>query len=141
MKASYTFHRNRVQRREGQQRIPVLIADDSARARAGLRALLATLPEVDVVGEATNGKEAIRLVEETRPAIVLMDLLMPVMDGLEATRLIKQRWPEVGVIIVTMHADSRGDALAAGADVFVIKGDAPEQLLAAVLTGQEVSHP
>jgi two-component system, NarL family, response regulator LiaR len=119
------------------QPIRVLIVDDSAPARAGLRALLAIWPEVEVVGEATNGQEAVRLVEQCRPAIVLMDLQMPIMDGVQATQLIKQRWPDVNIIVITMYAAEQADALDAGADAFVIKGEAPERLLTALRTGQE----
>jgi DNA-binding NarL/FixJ family response regulator len=112
------------------QRIRLVIVDDSARTRAGLCALLATWPEVEVVGEAMNGQEAVRLVEERQPAIVLMDLQMPIMDGVQATHLIKQRWPDVSVIVVTMYAADQADALAAGADAFIVKGNGPEPLLA-----------
>jgi DNA-binding NarL/FixJ family response regulator len=120
----------------------VLIADDRPRSRDGLRALLATLraephdkawPEVEVVGEATDGQEAVRLVEERQPNVVLMDVRMPAMDGLEATRLIKDRWPEVQVIVLTMYASYRADALAAGADAFLVKGCPAEELLEAIL--------
>lgn len=114
------------------QPIRVLIADDSAHARDGLRALLAIQPEVEVVYEADNGQEAVRLVAECKPTIVLMDLHMPVLDGLQATRRIKQQWPAVIVIILTVHAAERGAALSAGADAFVIKGGTPERLLAAL---------
>ena len=113
-------------------RIRVLIADDSARARDGLRALLVTWREVEVVGEATNGQEAVRLVAEHRPDVVLMDLQMPVLDGVQATGLIKQRWPEVTVIVLTIYAAQEAAARAAGADAFMIKGGAPERLLAAL---------
>ena len=119
------------------QPIRVLIADDSARARAGLRALLATWSEVEVVGEAVNGQEAVRFVEDCPPSVVLMDLQMPIMNGTEATRLIKERWPHVSVIVVTIHAAAQNAAMVAGADAFVLKGDAPEGLrsaLAAVST-------
>jgi len=101
-----------------EQRIQVLIVDDRSCSRDGLKALLSTVrhcsaepstkshseawPEVEVVGEAANGREAVRLVEECRPNVVLMDVRMPVMDGLEATRLIKERWPEVKVIVLTI---------------------------------------
>ena len=108
--------------------IRVLIADDSARARRGLRALLATWPEVEVVGEAINGEETVRFVEDCPPAVVLMDLQMPIMNGTEATRLIKQRWPHVSIIVVTIDAAAQNAAMAAGADAFVLKGDAPEEL-------------
>ena len=123
------------------QPIRVLIADDSVRARAGLRTLLATEPDVEVVGEAINGQEAVRLVEDLRPDIVLIDLRMPIMDGVQATRLIKQRWPDVTIVVVTMHAAEQETALAAGADAFVIKGDAPERLLAALRVGYTASKP
>ncbi len=109
--------------------IRVLIADDHVRTRDGLRALLVTWAEVEVVGEATNSQEVVRLVDEVRPDVVLMDLQMPVMDGLQATRLIKDRWPEVSVIILTMYGTQQTAALAAGADAFVIKGGTPERLL------------
>jgi DNA-binding NarL/FixJ family response regulator len=110
----------------------VLIADDSARARDGLRALLTIRPELEVVGEAANGQDAVRLVAECQPDIVLMDLHMPVLDGIQATRLIKQQWPAVTVVVLTMYAVDQGAALAAGADAFLIKGNAPDRLLAAL---------
>ena len=121
--------------------IRVLIVDDSARARAGLRALLATWPEVEVVGEATNGQEAVRQVEEQAPTLVLMDLRMPRMDGVQATRQIKARWPEVSIVVVTISTAAEPDALAAGADAFVVKGDAPERLRTALRACQHASKP
>jgi len=111
----------------------VLIADDRLRSRSGLKALLALRPEIQLVGEAANGQEAVRLMEELRPDVVLMDVKMPVMDGLEATRIIKERWPGVKVIVLTIHTDYRADALAAGADAFLVKGCPPEELLKAIL--------
>lgn len=114
------------------QRIQVLIADDRLRCRDGLRALLANWPTVEVVCEAANGWEAVRLVEERQPDVVLMDVRMPVLDGLEATRIIKSRWPEVKVVVLTMYAMYRADALAAGADGFVLKGCPSEDLLEAI---------
>jgi len=125
------------------QHIRVLLADDSPRSREGLRALLATIglsahgdvrSEVEVIGEAANGQEAVRLVEECHPDVVLMDARMPVMDGLEATRRIKDNWPAVKVIMLTMYGSYRSDALAAGADAFVNKTDPPEQLLETILS-------
>jgi DNA-binding NarL/FixJ family response regulator len=113
----------------------VLITDDRPRSRSGLRAVLALRPEIEIVGEAADGQEAVRLVAECRPDVVLMDARMPVMDGVAATRLIKERWPEVRVVVLTMYPTYREDALAAGADAFLVKGCPPRELLAA-LTGQ-----
>jgi YesN/AraC family two-component response regulator len=78
-----------------QQRIRVLIADDRPSSRRGLRALLGVRSQIEIVGEAADGRQAVQLVEELQPDVVLMDVSMPVLDGLEATRLIKCRWPEV----------------------------------------------
>ena len=117
------------------QPVRLLIADDSARTREGLRVLFATWPEITVVGEAADGQEAIQLVAEHQPDVVLMDLHMPVLDGVQATRLIKQRWPAVAVVALTMYAVEQTAAIAAGADAFVIKGSPPERLLAALGVG------
>jgi DNA-binding NarL/FixJ family response regulator len=100
----------------------VLIADDRARSRGGLRALLDLQPEIVVVGEVEDGREAVCLVEALQPDVVLMDVKMPVLDGLEATRRIKAQWPEVRVVLLTIHPGYRAEALAAGADAFLIKG-------------------
>ena len=112
------------------ERIHVLIADDQPRARQSMKALLATWPGVEEVREAANGREAVRRVEESQPDVVLMDVRMPVMDGLEATRIIKARWPQVKVIVQSMYADYMPEALAAGADAYMSKGEPPEKLLA-----------
>jgi two-component system, NarL family, response regulator LiaR len=114
------------------QPIRVLIADDSERTREGLRVLFATWPELIVVGEAANGHEAVRLAAECVPDVVLMDLHMPVLDGVEATRLIKQRWPRITVVVLTSYATEQGATLAAGADAFVTKGSGPERLMTAM---------
>jgi DNA-binding NarL/FixJ family response regulator len=111
----------------------VLIADDHASSRKGLRALLATSPEVELVGDAVDGREAVRLVEEHRPDVVLMDAKMPVMDGLEATRIIKGCYPDCRIIVLTMAASYQADAVAAGADAFLSKADSPQHLLETVL--------
>ena len=110
----------------------VLIADDSAHARDGLRALLTTWPGITVVGEAANGRDAARLIAECQPDAILMDLRMPVLDGVQATQLIKRQWPSIVVVILTMYAAEQASALEAGADAFVIKGSGPEPLLAAL---------
>jgi DNA-binding NarL/FixJ family response regulator len=115
----------------------VLIADDRPRARQGLRALLATQSRIDVVAEARDGREALRLVEENLPDAVVLDARMPAMDGLAATRAIKERWPEVRVIVLTMYGSHRADALASGADAFLVKGCPAEELIEAILERRE----
>jgi len=141
------------------QSVRVLIADDNARSRNGLRALLGTIRltplsmpginardenwiEIEVVGEAANGKEAVHQIAECRPDVVLMDARMPEMDGLEATRLIKNRWPKVKIIVLTLYAAYRAEAMAAGANAFFVKGCPNEKLLAAILNnGEPESNP
>lgn len=120
--------------------IRVLITDDHARSRNSLRALLATWPDVEVVGEAANGQEAVRQVGQWQPDVVLMDARMPLMDGLEATRLIKTKWPRTRVIMLTLYATYQTEALAAGADVFLCKGCSDEKLVAAILNDEKPRH-
>ena len=104
------------------RQVRVLIADDQGPTRQGLRALLTLSPQVEVVGEAMDGREAVHMVAKCRPDVVLMDMQMPVMDGLEATRCIKEQWPEVRVIALTMYPKYRVEAVAAGVDAFLLKG-------------------
>jgi DNA-binding NarL/FixJ family response regulator len=107
----------------------LVIADDSLRTRRGQRAVLSIQPGIEVVGEAANGEEAIRLVETVQPDGVIMDVCMPGMDGLEATRRIKRRWPEIKVIVLSLYAAYRDEALATGADAFLVKGCPVEEIL------------
>jgi DNA-binding NarL/FixJ family response regulator len=109
--------------------IRVLIVDDQPRARKSLKALLSTWPRVGEMHEASNGREAAQLVRELQPDVVLMDVRMPEVDGLKATVQIKALWPQVKVILLSMYPEYRDEALVAGADAFVGKGDAPETLL------------
>jgi DNA-binding NarL/FixJ family response regulator len=110
----------------------LVIADDSPRARHGQRAVLATQPGIEVVGEAGDGKEAVRLVEKIQPDGVILDVRMPGMNGLEAARRIKDRWPEIKVIVLSMYTAYREEALANGADVFLVKGCPVDELLNAI---------
>lgn len=112
-----------------EQRIRVLIADDRPPSRSGLRALMASWPGVGAVYEAADGLEAVQLAERHQPDVVLMDVRMPVMDGIEATRLLKSKWPEIKVIVLSISAGYRVDALTAGADVFLVKGGPTEDLM------------
>ena len=110
----------------------VLIADDQKPARDGLKTLLAPIPEFEVVGEATNGQEAIQWVAANLPNIVIMDVQMPVMDGLTATRHIKKLNLPVKVIVISASISAESEALNAGADAFVSKYDSSEHVLAAL---------
>ena len=112
------------------QHAQILIVDDQPRARQSLRALLFTWSSAAEIREAVNGQEAVQLVEERQPDVVLMDVRMPEMDGLQATELIKARWPQVKVIVLTLYGEYEAEALAAGADGFIGKGEAPDRLLA-----------
>jgi DNA-binding NarL/FixJ family response regulator len=105
-------------------RIKVLIADDHRDYRRVVREFLDRMPNVSVVGEAINGGEAVEKVEQLFPDVVLMDIAMPQMNGLEATRIIKQRWPETKVLIATTYDDPayRLQALEAGAVGYFLKG-------------------
>ena len=110
----------------------ILIADDQQRTRQGLKALLSAFLPGTKFWEAANGAEALRLAEDIRPQLVLMDIRMPEIDGLAATRRIKSRWPEIKVLVLSLYAGRQEEARAAGADLFVSKGESPEHLLSAL---------
>jgi len=118
----------------------VLIADDQRATRLGLRALLALYPQVKVLGEAADGQEALCLVAEHHPDVVVLDVRMPRVDGLEVTRRIKSQWPDTRVVILTMYASYRAKALAAGADQFLVKGCKSEALREAILASIDPSY-
>jgi two-component system response regulator NreC len=114
--------------------IRILLVDDHAVVRAGLRMLLGADPELQIVGEAENGAQALRLVDEVAPDVVLMDISMPDMNGIEATRKIKEQAPNVTVLALTMHEDDQYffEMLAAGASGYVPKRAAPNDLISAI---------
>ena len=116
--------------------IRVLVADDQSMVRAGFRMLLAGQPDIEVVAEASTGREAIAKVARFNPTVVLMDIRMPELDGLEATRRILAADDPPRILILTTFAldEYIFDALNAGASGFVLKDDPPEQLLQAVRT-------
>jgi DNA-binding NarL/FixJ family response regulator len=118
--------------------VRVMVVDDHELVRAGISGLLADEAGIQVVGEASNGREAVDLCARLRPELVLMDVRMPEMDGLAATRAIKEVQPETAVIIVTMHesADYLYEALKAGAAGYVLKDARREELVSAVRTVQ-----
>jgi DNA-binding NarL/FixJ family response regulator len=112
----------------------IVIADDQALFREGLRTLLSTRPDMDVVGEAANGDEAVALVEALRPNVVLMDLRMPKVDGVQATARIRERWPEIPVLVLTTFDDDANlfGALKAGAAGYLLKDVSSETLISAI---------
>jgi two-component system response regulator NreC len=112
----------------------ILIADDHGVLRAGLRALLKAEPRLDVVGEAADGEEALRLASALRPDIVLMDISMPDCGGIEATRRLRELLPDVRVLILTVHDDKSmvQEAIQAGAAGYILKRAAESDLVNAI---------
>jgi len=122
----------------------VLIADDQIRARRSLHALLTAMRWnhngrgersdglIETVGEATDGEQTIDQVDALHPDVVIMELYMPKLDGMAVIRIIKSRWPEVRIVVLTMYATDRAAALASGADTFLLKGCPTGELLDAV---------
>ncbi len=114
--------------------ITVLLADDHKMVRAGIRSLLDGLPDLQVVAEAGDGREAIRLVGEHLPQVVLMDIAMPEMNGLEATRRLTSSFPKIPIIILSIYSDEEHvyQALRSGASGYLLKGAAIEELELAI---------
>ncbi len=112
----------------------ILIVDDVPQVRRELRTLLPLLDEIEIVGEAENGQSAVELAGTLRPDVILMDMEMPIVDGLTATRLIKQRCPQCRIVILSIHNDegTHARARSAGADDFVDKGAPLTALLQAI---------
>jgi DNA-binding NarL/FixJ family response regulator len=117
-----------------EQKHRILIVDDHTLFRACVRALLTQDPGLDVVGEAANGRDAIRAVGQLAPHLVLMDLSMPLMNGMEAMTEIKRRYPDVRVLVMTLHKteDYIHASLKAGADGYILKDATHEEFLVAI---------
>ena len=96
--------------------------------------MLGSSPNIQVTGEASNGQEAVQVAGEEQPDVVLMDVRMPVMDGLEAARLIKDSWPQIKVILLSVEPPSREEMVASGADRFLLKGDRTKSLEDVILS-------
>ena len=116
----------------------ILIVDNTDSARRGLKALLAQSPDYEVVGEVANGQEVLQWVTQCPPDVIVMDINMPLMDGLTTTQYLRRQETPVKILLVSVSAAYRGAALAAGADVFVSKLEAPRTLLTAL---QELVSP
>ncbi|MFO7274872.1 MAG: response regulator transcription factor [Bacillota bacterium] len=126
--------------------VRVVVVDDHHVVRAGLVALLRQAPGLEVVGEAGNGQEALDVVEATKPDVVLMDMQMPVMNGVEATRQIRARFPDVEVLVLTTYDDDEliWGGIQAGAKGYLLKDAPPQQLLEGIETvarGQSLLSP
>jgi len=115
-------------------RIRVLLAEDHTIVREGLRSLLEGEADIEVIGEAEDGREAVQKVEQLHPDVVVMDITMPALNGLEATRQIKKLFPGVKVLILTMHANEEYvfQILRAGASGYVVKQAAVPELISAI---------
>jgi two-component system response regulator NreC len=124
----------------------ILIADDHGMLRAGLRALLGIEPDLEVVGEAADGRETLRLARELNPDIVLLDLVMPGLGGIEVTRQLKKLLPDTRILILTVHEDASlaREAMQAGAEGYLIKRAVESELIDAihaVCRGDLYLHP
>jgi two-component system, NarL family, response regulator LiaR len=126
--------------------IKVLLVDDHAVVRSGLGAVLLSYDGLELVGEANNGQEALGLCERHHPDVVLMDILMPVMDGVQATKAIHEKWPDIRIIALTSYKekDMVEGALKAGALSYLIKNVSAEELVGAIrgaMSGQPKLSP
>lgn len=112
----------------------VLIVDDHAFIRRGVQTILHSYPEWEFCGEAENGKDAIRLADELKPEIIIMDVSMPGLNGIEATRAIRKLQPEVKIVLLTLHesAELLRSAFRAGARGYLLKTDAEQELVKAL---------
>ena len=123
--------------------IRVVVVDDHAVVRSGLEQYLATTDDITLVGAAANGAGALEVVADVRPDVVIMDLSMPVMDGVEATRLITERHPGTRVLVLTSFSDQSRimDALTAGAEGYLLKHSDPETIAAGIRSLQAGESP
>ena len=128
------------------EKIRLLLVDDHVVVRQGLRMVLALEPDLEIIGEANNGSEALGLIKKLNPQVVLMDLLMPVMDGVSAIHAIKKDYPDIEVVALTSVLEDRLviDAVEAGAAGYLLKESGPEELIEAIRAaakGEVRLHP
>lgn len=112
----------------------VLIVDDHAFIRRGVQAILQTFPEWELCGEAGDGEEAVRLAEALKPEVILMDVTMPGLNGIEATRVIRKSQPKIKIVLLTLHESTEilRNGFRAGATGYLLKADAEQELLKAL---------
>ncbi len=117
-----------------QQKTCILIVDDHAIVRQGIRALLEREPDIEIVGEATDGNDALEKIKALRPHIALLDISMPGMTGLDVAPIVQKEYPDTRVVLLTMHEEAEYffQAIASGAAGYVIKGASGDELLAAI---------
>jgi len=120
--------------KEQKQSIRVLLADDHSITRNGLKTILSLYDDIVLVGEASNGMDAIKICKKTNPDIILMDLDMPIMDGVSATGIIRKECPGVKVIALTSFTDKKlvNNAIKAGASSYIVKNISPDELIKAI---------
>lgn len=119
--------------------VNIIIVDDQQMVREGLKMILSLHEEINVIGEASNGEEALELLTYTSPEVVLMDIKMPVMNGIEATKLVKAKYPEIKVIILTTFNDSEYifTGLKNGADGYILKDSGSQEIINSIKTACE----
>jgi DNA-binding NarL/FixJ family response regulator len=117
-----------------ENKIRVMLVDDHDVVRSGFKSLLETFPEIEIVAEAADGQQALDRAAETNPDVILMDISMPVMDGMEATRLIRQQLPHCKVVALTVHEDKQFlvEILSAGANGYITKRAPAEEVITAI---------
>src|SRR3989454_7628490 len=122
--------------------IRVLLADDHMLFRQGVRRLLEVAGDIEVVGDAETGEESVRLAEDLAPDIVLLDVAMPTVSGIDAARMIKASSPRAGIIMLTVHADEEFlfEALKAGAMGYLLKDCTPDELIRAIRVVHEIGR-
>lgn len=117
------------------EKLNIIVADDHPTFRTGMRQIIETLPELCVIGEANNGRELLEKLDEKKCDLVVLDLSMPEMNGLEVLAEIKEHFPEIKILIVTMHKEREffKYALSKGVDGYILKSEVPEKMLASIL--------
>jgi YesN/AraC family two-component response regulator len=110
----------------------MMVVEDNLRARQALTAFISLQTGIKVSAEASNGLEAINLIKGCTPDIVVMDMQMPVMDGLEATKIIKKNWPQIKIVVLTLYPNYQPEAMSAGADVFLVKGCSVDEIISTI---------